>query len=78
MIGLNANIMFLHYNYIRIEEYCNNYAATNKQSSFSIQDGLAPIVDTKSCFDDLLVAPDHVSRRPSDTYYVNDRTVSLP
>lgn len=30
-----------------------------------------PVVSTKQCFDDLLVAPDHVSRLPSDTYYVN-------
>lgn len=30
-----------------------------------------PVVTTQQCFDDLLVAPDHVSRSPSDTYYVN-------
>ncbi len=36
---------------------------------------MSPIVDTKSCFDDLRVAPDHVSRRPSDTYYLTEQTV---
>lgn len=30
-----------------------------------------PVVTTKSCFDDLRVPPDHPSRKPSDTYYVN-------
>lgn len=60
----------------RIEEYCNQYATTNGQVQFSIKDGLPPIVNTKNCFDDLLVAPDHVSRRPSDTYYATDTIVS--
>jgi len=34
-----------------------------------------PIVGTKECFDDLRVEPDHPSRSPSDTYYVNEGTV---
>lgn len=34
-----------------------------------------PIVSTKNCFDDLRVEPDHPSRSPSDTYYVNADTV---
>ena len=53
-----------------VEDYCNQYAKTKNQPEFKIVDSLAPIVDTKSCFDDLRVAPDHVSRRPSDTYYL--------
>ena len=52
--------LFHYHSYIRI---------------FAIHDGLVPIVDTKSCFDDLLVGPDHVSRRPSDTYYATDKIV---
>ncbi|CAJ1405749.1 unnamed protein product [Effrenium voratum] len=30
-----------------------------------------PVVNTVDCFDKLRVPPDHVSRSPSDTYYVN-------
>lgn len=60
---------------IRIEDYCNNYAETNGQIAFKTFDNLSPIVNVKSCFDDLNVKPDHVSRRPSDTYYVDDKTV---
>ena len=37
-----------------------------------VHDDLNPIVDPKSCFDDLRVAKDHVSRRPSDTYYLSE------
>jgi phenylalanyl-tRNA synthetase alpha chain len=59
----------------RIETYCNDYAKTNGQGSFEIYDNLNPIVSTKNCFDDLRVEPTHVSRRPSDTYYVNKNTV---
>jgi phenylalanyl-tRNA synthetase alpha chain len=33
------------------------------------------VVTTKQCFDDLLVKPDHPSRSPSDTYYVNDSMI---
>ena len=63
------------YTSIRIENYCNKYAKEKGQQQFAIHDGLVPIVDTKSCFDDLLVGPDHVSRRPSDTYYATDKIV---
>jgi len=36
---------------------------------------LLPLVDTVNCFDNLLVGPEHVSRRPSDTYYATDSLV---
>ena len=38
---------------------------------FDIYDSFAPIVTTKACFDDLRVHAGHVSRSPSDTYYIN-------
>ena len=60
---------------IIVENYCNEYASTRGQSTFALYDSELPIVDTKSCFDDLLVPPDHVSRSRSDTYYVDDKTV---
>lgn len=36
---------------------------------------MSPIVSTQRNFDDLLVPQDHVSRRKTDTYYVNESTV---
>lgn len=59
----------------RIENYCNEYAKANNQNGFMIYDDLNPIVSTKNCFDDLRVEPSHVSRRPSDTYYITQDTV---
>ena len=59
----------------KIENYFNAYAVLSGQETFKLFDDLSPIVDTKSCFDDLLVAEGHVSRRPSDTYYITDDTV---
>ncbi|KAH7432482.1 hypothetical protein KP509_07G024500 [Ceratopteris richardii] len=38
-------------------------------------DDLSPIVSVTSNFDDVLVPPDHVSRRYNDTYYINSDTV---
>jgi phenylalanyl-tRNA synthetase alpha subunit len=62
----------VHY---RIHEYCNSHALANNQSTFTSFDNLSPLVLTKHCFDDLLVPPDHVSRQPSDTYFVDEHTV---
>ncbi|VDL94221.1 unnamed protein product [Schistocephalus solidus] len=42
---------------------------------FSVHDSLSPVVSTEHNFDSLLVPPDHVSRRRTDTYYVNVSTV---
>lgn len=38
---------------------------------FSVFDRLDPIVSPKQNFDDLLIPPDHVSRKKSDCYYLN-------
>ena len=54
----------------KIEEYCNQYTKEKSQTAFEIFDNLSPLVNTKNCFDDLRVGPDHPSRRQSDTYYV--------
>ncbi|KAJ1415362.1 hypothetical protein B484DRAFT_454574 [Ochromonadaceae sp. CCMP2298] len=58
----------------RIEEYCQAHA---QQHSFAFQifDDLSPVVSTTACFDDLRVGPEHVSRLPSDTYYLDPHTV---
>ena len=42
---------------------------------YSFFDDLNPQVTIKSNFDDLLVPKDHVSRSPSDTFYVDEETV---
>lgn len=60
---------------VMIEEYCNGYALKTGKYQFNLYDDINPIVDTKSCFDDLRVGIDHVSRKPSDTYYLNDQSV---
>jgi len=38
---------------------------------FSVYDNLNPVVTVEENFDSLLIPEDHVSRRVSDTYYVN-------
>jgi len=32
-------------------------------------------VKTQDCFDALFIPPDHVSRRPTDTYYLDKDTI---
>jgi len=49
----------------------NHFNATHDDEPFSLHDDLSPIVSTQHCFDDLLIPPDHVSRSPSDTYYIS-------
>merc|ERR1719247_1828053 len=55
----------------KIEEYFSGIEGVE----FSYEDAQEPLVTVTQCFDDLLIAPDHVSRRPSDTYYVSDEQV---
>ena len=43
--------------------------------NFTTHDNLSNIVSTTSNFDDLLIGPDHPSRKKSDTYYLNETTV---
>lgn len=77
-IGRNLHLLPNHpLNIIKnkIEQYCNDYAAANNQSNFMIYDKESPVADTKNCFDDLLVPPDHCSRSRSDTYYLTDELV---
>jgi phenylalanyl-tRNA synthetase alpha chain len=59
-----------------IETYFqNDFVATQPGLKLKSYDNLSPIVTTKMNFDDLLTPEDHVSRRPTDTYYVDDSTV---
>lgn len=45
------------------------------REKFTMRDDFDCVVSVKNCFDDLLIPLDHVSRRRSDTYYVNNSTV---
>lgn len=59
----------------KIQNYfLNKYVdPSTKESLFRTFDKMSPRVTTKACFDDMLVEPNHVSRRPTDTfYYTND------
>lgn len=49
----------------RIEEYLQNI------TNFSVFDNLDPVVTVEENFDSLLVPKDHVSRKKSDSYYIN-------
>lgn len=51
----------------KIEDYFN----TIEGVKFAFEDAQDPLVTKVQCFDDMLIEPDHVSRRPSDTYYVD-------
>lgn len=36
---------------------------------FKLFTGMSPLVKPEDCFDALFIPPDHVSRKPTDTYY---------
>eukprot|EP00903_Cladosiphon_okamuranus_P019905 g18294.t1 len=59
----------------RIELYFQRDAQDLGQLPFQVFDNLPPIVTVEQNFDELLIPPDHVSRQPSDTYYVDDQRV---
>jgi phenylalanyl-tRNA synthetase alpha subunit len=57
-----------------ISDYFNDPSAPGAVP-FKLFDDLSPIVTTKQNFDELLTPKDHVSRNPSDTFYVSDDLV---
>ncbi len=54
-----------------IEGHFKQVSAANPKYQFECIDNLPPMVTTKQCFDELLTPPDHVSRKLSDTYYID-------
>lgn len=82
-IGTNLHLKMHHpLNTIKhiIEDYWKNTTAATTPNSrntppFVIYDDLSPVVNTHHNFDSLLIPGDHVSRAPSDTYYLNEDTV---
>jgi len=60
----------------RIAQYFTAGAGgTAPPGTFTTFDQLPPIVSVAANFDDLLTPLDHVSRRPTDTFYVDDSRV---
>ena len=45
------------------------------EPSFHVYKNIDPIVSVKECFDDLIIPIDHVSRKPTDTYYLSQNTL---
>lgn len=56
----------------------DHFKAPNVSRDFASFDSLGPVVDVKRAFSDLLIPLDHVSTRPSDTFYVDANTVLRP
>lgn len=54
-----------------IKQAIYQYFEAKAPGKFKTFDDLFPVVSTQANFDDMLVPPDHVSRRPNDTYYVD-------
>eukprot|EP00547_Thalassionema_nitzschioides_P006946 CAMPEP_0194203504 /NCGR_PEP_ID=MMETSP0156-20130528/3248_1 /TAXON_ID=33649 /ORGANISM="Thalassionema nitzschioides, Strain L26-B" /LENGTH=425 /DNA_ID=CAMNT_0038929265 /DNA_START=69 /DNA_END=1346 /DNA_ORIENTATION=+ len=54
----------------KIKEY---FASLDEEYEFFL--GEDPIVTYKQCFDDLRIPPEHPGRSPSDTYYIDDKTL---
>jgi len=60
---------------ILVSEISNYFKLTQPETQYQLINNLHPVVSTKANFDDLLIPIDHVSRKPTDTYYVNPSTV---
>lgn len=55
-----------------------SYFEETYKGEFQVFEDLSPIVTTKQAFDDILIPKDHVSRRKSDTYYIDATHVLRP
>lgn len=57
---------------LRIRDYFYaNYKRRSGNPLYSLYEDFSPVVTAQENFDSLLVPSDHVSRLPSDTYYIN-------
>lgn len=54
-----------------IEARLQKDAAARGERAYKVFDQLSPVVTTQQNFDSLLIPADHVSRSPSDTYYLD-------
>ncbi|KAK8830272.1 hypothetical protein WA577_005960, partial [Blastocystis sp. JDR] len=54
------------------------YFAKEYGNEFKVFEGISPVVTTTQAFDNLLIPKDHVTRRKSDTYFVDATHVLRP
>ena len=60
----------------RIKNYFyDSFRNSRGNPNFAVFDNISPVVTTEQNFDSLLVPADHVSRAPSDTYYLNRKNL---
>lgn len=55
-----------------IEYFYKSFVTNRGSPQFTVLDNLSPVVTTQQNFDSLLIPADHVSRRKSDCYYLNE------
>ncbi|OWZ06611.1 Phenylalanine-tRNA ligase [Phytophthora megakarya] len=65
----------LHIIKTKIEGYFDTLTRDHGAPKFTVFDDLDPVVTTYDCFDSMLVPKDHVSRKVTDTYYVDQKRV---
>eukprot|EP00953_Heterococcus_sp_UTEX-ZZ885_P039136 20079-Heterococcus_DN1.PRE.1 len=56
----------------RIEDFFKETPVLHNKPQFEVYDSLPPVVKITDNFDSLLIPPEHVSRKATDTYYVDD------
>mmetsp|Transcript_50656 Transcript_50656/g.99206 ORF Transcript_50656/g.99206 Transcript_50656/m.99206 type:complete len:389 (+) Transcript_50656:1-1167(+) len=66
-VGRNLHLQKSHPLFIIKSKIEDHFKATDP--SFRTFDDMSPYVTTTACFDELLVAPDHISRAATDTFY---------
>ena len=60
----------------RIEtHFTNTFKQANGRPLFQTFDNFPPVVSIQQNFDDLLIPADHISRRPTDTFYTGHSTL---
>lgn len=61
---------------LRIQNYFyTNFISRTGSPLFAVFDNINPVVSTYQNFDSLLVPQEHISRTPSDSYYINKYTM---
>jgi phenylalanyl-tRNA synthetase alpha chain len=58
------------------EKYARHTAVpVRPKEKFILREDFDCVVSVKRCFDELQFPPDHIARKPSDTYYINKSTI---
>ncbi|XP_068234614.1 phenylalanine--tRNA ligase, mitochondrial [Palaemon carinicauda] len=75
-IGQNLHLLKYHpLNHMQtmiVKYLYNRYITARGNPLFSLHNQFHPVVTTQANFDSLLIPKDHISRRKSDNYYVNE------